>query len=61
MKWFTLIICTIWILSGGYTKHVYKSKCVPHKSEAGFALGSILATIVDGIAWYWLFKMINLL
>ena len=61
MKWFTLIICTIWILSGGYTKHVYKSKYVPHKSEAGFALGSILATIVDGIAWYWLFKMINLL
>ena len=61
MKWFTLIICTIWILSGGYTKHIYKSKCVPHKNEIGFALGSILATIVDGIAWYWLFKMINLL
>ena len=61
MKWFTLIICAIWIFLGEYSTHVYKSKCVPHKSEAGFALGSILVTIIDGIAWYWLFKMINLL
>lgn len=61
MKWFTLIICAIWILSKCYTTHVYKSKCVPHESETGFALGSILVTIIDGIAWYWLFKIINLL
>ena len=61
MKWFTLIICAIWIFLEGYSTHVYKSKCVPHKSETGFAFGSILVTIIDGIAWYWLFKMINLL
>jgi hypothetical protein len=61
MKWFILIICAIWILSGCYTTHVYKSKCVPHKSEIGFAIGSILVAIINGIAWYWLFKMINLL
>jgi len=61
MKWFILIICTIWIFLGCYAKHVYKSKCVPHKSEFDFLLGSIFASIADGIAWYWLFKVIKML
>lgn len=61
MKWFILIICTIYIFLGCYTKHIYKSRCFPHESEIGFALGSIFASITDGIAWYWLFKMIKLL
>jgi len=61
MKWFILIICTIWIFLGCHANHVYKSRCVPHKSEIGFSLGSIFASITDGIAWYWLFKVIKML
>ena len=56
-----LIICLIWLTLSNRAEHVYKSRCVPHSNELGFVIGSILCAILDGIAWYWLFKMIKLL
>lgn len=56
-----LIICLIWLTLSNRAKHVYKSMCIPHSNELAFVIGSILSVIFDGIAWYWLFKMIKLL
>ena len=56
-----LIISLIWLTLSNRAKHVYKSRCVPHSNELAFVIGSILGAILDGIAWYWLFKMIKLL
>ena len=56
-----LIICLIWLILSNRAKHIYKSRCVPHSNELAFVIGSILGTILDGIAWYWLFKIIELL
>jgi len=61
MNWIIFTICLVWIVLSGRAKHIYKSKLVPHTSEAGFMLGSIFSTITDGVAFYWLFKCINLL
>ena len=56
-----LIICLIWLTLSNRAKHVYKSMCIPHSNELAFVIGSIIGAIVDGIAWYLLFKMIKLL
>lgn len=55
-----LFLCVIWIIMSYYTKHVYKAKCVSHSNSFGFALGSVFGSLTDGIAWYWLFKLIKL-
>lgn len=60
MDWILLFLSIVWIIMSHYTKHVYKSRCVSHSNNFGFALGSIFGVLTDGIAWYWLFKLINL-
>lgn len=61
MKWIIIGICLAYIILSQRTKHVYKSKLVPHTSETGFVLGSIFNAIMDALAYYWLFKCIDII
>jgi hypothetical protein len=61
MDWLILIVSELFIFLSSYSKYVYKSKCVPHTSEFGFIMGSVAGTILDGIAWYYLFKSVSIL
>lgn len=61
MKWIIISICIAYIILSQSTKHVYKSKFVPHTSETGFVLGSILNAIIDVLAYYGLFKCIEII
>lgn len=60
MKWIIIGICLAYIILSQRTKHVYKSK-LPHTSETGFVLGSIFNAIMDALAYYWLFKCIEII
>jgi len=64
MNYILLFLCVTCIIASYYTKHFYKKECVPHSNDFGFnfgfALGSIFDALTDGIAWYWLFKLIKL-
>ena len=61
MKWIIISICLAHIILSQRAKHVYKSKLVPHTSETGFALGSIFGAITDALAYYWLFRCIEII
>jgi len=61
MKWIIISICLVYIISSQRAKHVYKSKLVPHTSKTGFVLGSIAGAITDALAYYWLFKYIEII
>ena len=61
MKWIIISICLVYIILSQRAKHVYKSKLVRHTSETGFALGSIFGAIIDALAYYWLFKCIEII
>ena len=61
MDWLIFMACGIWIILSSLSKHAYKSECVPHTSEFGFFMGSVAGTILDGIAWYYLFKSVSIL
>lgn len=61
MKWIIISICLVYIILSQRAKHVYKSKLVPHTSETGFLLGSIFGAIIDALAYYWLFKCIEII
>ena len=60
MNYVLLFLSIIWLIMSYYTKHVYKTECVSHSNNFGFALGSIFGVLTDGVAWYCLFKLIKL-
>lgn len=61
MKWLYLIMCVIWIVLHYRSLHIYKSLQIHYSSEFGFALGTIIGAVLDGTAWYWMFKLLKLL
>ena len=61
MEWIIISICLAYIILSQRAKHVYKSKLVPHTSETGFVLGSIFCAIMDALAYYWLFRCIEII
>ena len=61
MKWIIIGICLVYIILSQRAKHVYKSKLVPHTSETGFVLGSIVGAITEALAYYGLFKCIKII
>ena len=60
MEWISFAICIVWLLLKYRASHIYKSECVKHTSEVGFALGSIFSAITDGLAWYGIFRITGL-
>ncbi len=61
MEWIIISICLAYIILSERAKHVYKSKIVPHTSETGFVLGSIFGAIMDALAYYLLFRCIEII
>ena len=60
MKWILFAICIIHLLLRYRASHVYKSRCVKHTSEVGFALGTIFSALTDGLVWYGILKITGL-
>lgn len=61
MKFILFAICIIYLLLRYRASHFYKSQCVKHTSEVGFALGTILSALIDGFVWYGILKLTDLL
>lgn len=61
MKWAILIACAVFLFLAGRAKHIYKSECVPHNNKFGFMLGSVCSYMMEGAAWYGLFKCMSLI
>lgn len=60
MKVFILVLCVLWLFLGYRADHIRKSICVKHTNEFAFLLGSLFCVIIDGVCWYWIFRIIAL-
>ena len=60
MKWILFAICIIYLLLKYRASHIYKSRCVKHTNELGFALGTVFIALTDALVWYGIFKITGL-
>ena len=60
MKVFILVLCVLLLFLRYREYHIFKSRCMEHTSEFGFVLGSFFGAIIDGVCWYWIFRIIGL-
>ena len=62
MKMVILIVCVILLFSYYTTAHIYKSEHTGiSKYNIGFMLGTITTAAINGFAWYYIFKMMEIL
>jgi hypothetical protein len=62
MKMVILIVCVILLFCYYRTAHIYKSEHTGiSKYNIGFVLGTIVTAAINGFAWYYIFKMMDIL
>lgn len=62
MKTVLLIICVIWIFLHYRTNHIYKSKYMGYSTtDIPFMLGTIVSAVSNGFAWYYIFKIMEII
>jgi hypothetical protein len=62
MKIVILIVCVILLFCSYRTQHMYKSEHVGiSANNIGFILGTIVTALINGFAWYYIFKMMTII
>ena len=62
MKIVILIACVIVLFCFYRTQHMYKSdRTGISKYNIGFILGTIITALINGFAWYYIFKMMTII
>lgn len=62
MKIVILIACVILLFCNYKTTHIYKSEHTGiSKYNIGFIFGTIVTAAINGFAWYYIFKMMEIL
>ena len=62
MKTILLILCVILLFCFYGTVHIYKSEYTGiSANNIGFILGTIVTAAINGFAWYYIFKMMEII
>ena len=62
MKAIVLTICVILLFCFYRTQHIYKSEHTGiSKYNIGFIVGTIITALINGFAWYYIFKIITII
>ena len=62
MKIVILIACVILLFCYYRASHIYKSEIIGiSKYNIGFIIGTILTAVINGFAWYYIFKMMTII
>jgi len=62
MKIAILIVCVILLFCFYRTQHIYKSEYTGiSKYNIGFIFGTIVTAVINGFAWYYIFKMMEII
>jgi hypothetical protein len=57
-----LILCVILLFCFYTTNHIYKSEYTGiSKYNIGFIFGTIVTVVINGFAWYYIFKMMEII
>ena len=57
-----LIVCVIVLFCYYITAHMYKSEHTGiSANNIGFILGTIVTALINGFAWYYIFKMMTII
>lgn len=62
MKIVILIVCVILLFCFYRTQHIYKSEHTGiSANNIGFILGTIVTALINGFAWYYIFKIMTII